>query len=95
MELVSTGLTAETLEQQLSAEVTEGQCEEGLPHLSIKHTNVQSETGMARQYDQPALVSRIQYEIYLQSCVWSVAHSPTLLHVTPLLSARRCLCPSQ
>lgn len=38
MKLVSTGLTAETLEKQLSAEVTEGQREEGLPHLSIKHT---------------------------------------------------------
>lgn len=37
VELVATGLTAETLEQQLSAEVTEGQCEEGLPHLSVKH----------------------------------------------------------
>lgn len=35
MELVATGLTAETLEQQLSAEVTEGQCKEGLPHKVV------------------------------------------------------------
>lgn len=33
VELVATGLTAETLEEQLSAEITEGQSEEGLPHL--------------------------------------------------------------
>lgn len=41
VELVATGLTAETLEQQLSAEVTEGQCKERLPHLWIKqrHTD--------------------------------------------------------
>lgn len=42
VEFVTTGLTAETLEQKLSAEVTEGQCEESLPHLSIKQTNIQS-----------------------------------------------------
>lgn len=33
VELVATGLAAKALEQQLSAEVTEGQREEGLPHL--------------------------------------------------------------
>lgn len=33
MELVATGLTAKTLKQQLSAEITEGQREEGLPYL--------------------------------------------------------------
>lgn len=38
VELVAASLTTETLEQQLSAEVTEGQREEGLPHLSIKNT---------------------------------------------------------
>lgn len=36
MELVAAGLTAKSLEQQLSAEVTEGQREEGLPHLKVK-----------------------------------------------------------
>lgn len=36
VELVATGLTAKALEQQLSAEVTEGQREEGLPHLKVK-----------------------------------------------------------
>ena len=33
VELVATGLTAEALEQELAAEVAEGQREEGLPHL--------------------------------------------------------------
>lgn len=45
VELVATGLTAETLEQQLSAEVTEGQCKEGLPHLSVKHRHKHQDHG--------------------------------------------------
>lgn len=39
VELVATGLTAETLEEQLSAEVTEGQRKEGLPHLGNTNTD--------------------------------------------------------
>lgn len=46
MELVAAGLTAKPLEQQLSAEVTEGQREEGLPHLKVK-TN--SPSGLPRK----------------------------------------------
>lgn len=51
VELVATGLTAETLEQQLSAEVTEGQCKESLPHLWIKqrHTD-QSHPGCTEHF---------------------------------------------
>lgn len=33
VELVAARLTAEALEQELPAEITEGQCEESLPHL--------------------------------------------------------------
>lgn len=36
VELVAAGLTAKALEQQLSAEVAEGQREKGLPHLKVK-----------------------------------------------------------
>lgn len=36
MELVAASLAAKALEQQLSAEVAEGQREEGLPHLKVK-----------------------------------------------------------
>lgn len=51
VELVATGLTAETLEQQLSAEVTEGQCKESLPHLWIKQRHAdQSHPGRTEHF---------------------------------------------
>lgn len=47
VELVAAGLTAKALEQQLSAEVAEGQREEGLPHLEVK--DKQRPSGLRRR----------------------------------------------
>lgn len=46
MELVAAGLAAETLEQQLPAEVAEGQREEGLPHLQGATATARGSTGV-------------------------------------------------
>lgn len=46
MELVAAGLAAETLEQQLPAEVAEGQREEGLSHLQGATATARGSTGV-------------------------------------------------
>lgn len=77
VELVATGLTAETLEQQLSAEVTEGQCKEGLPHLWIKqrHTD-QSHPGCTEHFSQP-LRDTCFLKVLTKLCVVSGTFSNT------------------
>lgn len=63
VELVAAGLAAKALEQQLSAEVAEGQREEGLPHLKAKDKQPISASAAAPP-------SRGSLCLDLQSCVW-------------------------